>query len=153
MAEPKFISKPGQVDYTNIRYAPALNVVVTFKGKVLLVKRSADLRLYPNVWASIAGFLDDNQSIEQKAYEELHEELGLTKHEVISLQRGSPLLREDETLDKTWLIVPVLARVTTGHFQLDWEASQAQWFDPDDIAKLKPMLLPELDKVIGQFFP
>lgn len=151
MAEPKFLPRPGQVDYTNIRYAPAVDVVVTHAGKVLLLKRSADRRLYPGCWAAVAGFLDDAKSIEDKALEELTEEVGLRPENVANLERGRPHIHEDTSLGKTWLVVPVLARVTTDSFKLDWESSEARWFWPKDIPMLE--LLPGTLQAIGQFFP
>jgi ADP-ribose pyrophosphatase YjhB (NUDIX family) len=151
MSEPKFVPKPGQVDYTDIRYAPVLDVVVTRSGKILLAKRSADRRLYPDCWATIDGFLDDNEAIETKAYEELREELGMSASAVVSLKRGTIMLEEDPELGKTWLVVPVLAEVNTDKFTLDWEASEARWLEPAEIPNLD--LLPGTLDVIGQFFP
>jgi ADP-ribose pyrophosphatase YjhB (NUDIX family) len=151
MPEPIFIPKPGQVDYTDIRYAPALDVVVTFNDQILLVKRSADRRLYPGYWATVDGFLDDNKSIEEKALEELEEEIGYKKSDVDRLVRGQPLLREDKSIGKTWLIVPVQAHVRTKKFSLNWEASEARWMNAADAFDLK--LLPGTKLVISQFFP
>lgn len=149
MAEPKFIPKPGQVDYTNIRYAPVVNTVVTRGGKVLLVQRSSSMRLYPNFWNGISGFLDDGQSIEEKVTEELREELGLDKQNIASLERGAVLLQEAPKYHKTWLVVPVLARVKTADIELDWEAQRAKWYMPAEIEKLD--LLPGFPEVIEQF--
>lgn len=151
MSEPKFVPKPGQVDYTDIRYAPVCNVVVARAGKILLVKRSADRLLYPNCWAAIAGFLDDSDDIETKAYEELREELGIRREQVFSLKRGPVIVREDPAYGKTWLIVTMLATVTTDKFTLDWEASEARWFAPEAIAGLDVM--PGTLAVIEQFSP
>ena len=39
----KFQPKPGQVDFTNIRYAPVANCVLFNEGKILLVKRSDEV--------------------------------------------------------------------------------------------------------------
>jgi hypothetical protein len=47
--------------------------------------------------------------------------------------------------------VPLLARIRTAAFTLDWEASEADWFDPREVGKLD--LLPGTLDVIGQFFP
>jgi hypothetical protein len=47
--EPMFVPRPGQVDYTHIRYAPVLNAVVVCRGKVLLLQRSSGMHSYPNV--------------------------------------------------------------------------------------------------------
>jgi ADP-ribose pyrophosphatase YjhB (NUDIX family) len=151
MSEPTFIPKPGQVDYTDIRYAPVLDVVVTRNGKILLAKRSADRRLYPDCWATIDGFLDDKEDVETKALEELSEELGMDSADVVELKRGNVILHEDPDHAKTWLVVPVLAKVKTDTFTLDWESSEARWFEPKDIPGLD-LLSGTLD-VIGQFFP
>lgn len=71
MKEPKSTPKPGQVDYTNIRYAPVVNIVVTHAGKILLVQRSKNMRLYPGFWNGVSGFLDYAKSIWEKVREEL----------------------------------------------------------------------------------
>ena len=151
MPEPKFVPKPGQVDYTNIRYCPALDVVITRNGKILLAKRSADRRMFPDCWAAVAGFLDDDSGIETKAYEELSEEMGLDRSNVIKLTRGQVIMRDDPKQKKTYFIVTMLAEVNTDKFTLDWEASEARWFSPKEVPKLD--LMPGMKQVIGQFFP
>jgi len=45
--ETKFIPKSGQVDYTNIRYAPTINCIVKYQDEFLLVERSLDSNFYP----------------------------------------------------------------------------------------------------------
>jgi 8-oxo-dGTP pyrophosphatase MutT (NUDIX family) len=151
MAQPKFIPKPGQVDYTTIRYAPTVNIVVTRAGKIFCVQRSAGMRLYPNYWDWVCGFLDDSQSIEEKAYEELREELGINPASVESLTRGEPWIDEAPAYGKTWLIVPVLAKVKTAKFTLDWEAQNSGWFTPEGLEKLN--LVPGSLRTAAQFFP
>jgi ADP-ribose pyrophosphatase YjhB (NUDIX family) len=150
MAEPKFVPKPGQIDYTSIRYAPVLNTVVTYKGKILLVKRSPELRLYPNFWNGISGFLDDNQSIEDKVREELREELGLSAEYISRLDIARPLRQEAPEYAKTWFVVPVRATITTDQITLDWEAAGMQWFTPEEAKALE--LMPNFLDVLTQFF-
>jgi NADH pyrophosphatase NudC (nudix superfamily) len=151
MTQPKFVAKPGQVDYTNIRYCPVIDVIPVRDGKILLVQRAADLTFYPSYWHCIAGFLDDGLSIEEKVYEELGEELGWLTKDIIELKRGQIVLTEAPEYNKTYLVVPVLTTVTEAAIRLDWEASQAQWFEPHDLKKLK--LLPGFFEIAGQFFP
>lgn len=136
MSESRFIPKPGQVDYTNIRYAPTINIVVTHADKILLVKRSRELRLYPGKWDWICGFLDDDKSIEGKALEELGEELGLEADQISKMTRGKVRMDESVAYKKTWIIVPILAEVTTTNYTLDWEASEAKWFSPKELRQL-----------------
>lgn len=150
MPEPTFVPKAGQTDYTNIRYAPVVNVVVAQAGKILLVQRSRDLRFYPGFWHCVAGFLDDSQSIEDKAREELREELGLTAADILGLERAQPVLVEAPEYAKTYLVVPVMARVNTAGFTLDWEASRARWVTPAQARRLK--LVPGFAEVLARFF-
>jgi hypothetical protein len=55
-AEPMFIPRPSQVDYTHIRYAPVLNAVVVYLGKALLPQRNNAMRSYPNHRCGISGY-------------------------------------------------------------------------------------------------
>lgn len=151
MTQPKFIPKPGQVDYTDIRYAPTVNIVVTRNSKIFCVKRSAKMHIYPNKWDWICGFLDDNKSIEEKVYEELEEELGIGPGDIESLTRGEPWIDEAPEYKKTWLIVPVLAKVKTDKFRLDWEAQDSGWFTPEELTKLD--LVAGSLKTAARFFP
>ena len=59
-----FNPKPGQTDYTNVRWAPAINCVVKHADKILIVKRSLDMKFYPGWWNGLGGFLDDDKSLE-----------------------------------------------------------------------------------------
>lgn len=77
--EIKFEPNKGQVDYTNIRYTPVINCVVRHNNMILIVQRNQKMRLYPNFWNGISGFLDDRRSIEEKVKDELREELGSPK--------------------------------------------------------------------------
>ena len=149
VSEPKFTPKPGQTDYTNIRYAPVINIVVTQHGKILLVQRSTSMRLYPNYWNGVSGFLDDDKSVEQKMYEELHEELNIQQSGIESFELGQVLLQEAPEYKKTWLVVPVLVRAKTDKFKFNWEAQRAQWFEPQEIISLN--LLPGFEELIRQF--
>lgn len=151
MTQPKFVPKPGQVDYSHIRYAPVINIVVIHNGKILLAKRSPGLKLYPNLWNGISGFLDDNHDIEDKVYEELSEELGLDKSKIELLTIARPIREEAPDRGKTWLILPVSVQITTTDIQTDWEAAEVHWFSPDEVGKLD--LVPGFHAVLAEFFP
>src|SRR3990167_4834818 len=84
----KFKLKPGQIDYTNARWAPVINCVVKYRDKILVVQRSKNLNLYPGYWNGISGFLDDKRSFEQKVKDELREELGISRRMVKKIRLG-----------------------------------------------------------------
>ncbi|HEY4498837.1 MAG TPA: NUDIX domain-containing protein [Candidatus Paceibacterota bacterium] len=142
---PKFIPKPGQIDYTGIRWAPVINCLVKFKDKILLVRRNKNMNLYPGVWNGISGFLDDDKSLEEKVREELQEELGLHSKDIKSIHLGEIFDQEEPKYQKTWIVHPVLVDVTSDKIRLDWEAQEYQWVTPEEIDKLET--LPGFDRV------
>lgn len=144
--EKKFKPKSGQTDYTNIRWAPVLNCVVMYRGKMLLVERSSSLRLYPGYWNGISRFLDDQKSLREKVFEELREELGIKKSEIISIHPGQVFDQDEPKYQKTWIVHPVLVRVKTDHVSLDWEAQKYKWVTLREAEKLK--LLPGFNIVL-----
>ena len=150
MAEPNFTPKPGQVDYSDIRYSPVVNCVVRLGDYVLLQQRSPEMRLYPSYWNGISGFLDTNGSVEEKALEELSEEAGITKHQVQSLVRGQVLIQEAPEYHKTWIVFPVLATLKSKiKPQLNWEATSLEWVKKDQLAAYN--LLPGFAEVLQTF--
>ncbi len=151
MAEAKFTPKPDQVDYTNIRYAPTINCVITDGKQVLLLQRGSEMRLYPDYWNGASGFLDDAQDLEDKVREELREELGFGPQDIVEITRGRVVLQEAPEYNKTWLVVAVLVTVKTRDFVLDWETKKAEWMLPEEVYSRQ--LLPGFAEVFEQFFP
>ncbi len=148
MMQPTLKLKPGQTDYTNIRYAPVINCVVRYKNKILLVQRSRDLRLYPGYWNGASGFLDDHQSILEKVRTELREELGIPASKIKRIRVGQIFELEAPKYKKTWIIHPVLVDVTTNDIRLDWEAQNFAWVTLAEAKKKKT--LPGFDRVLTE---
>lgn len=151
MAHTPFVPKPGQIDYTNVRWAPVINCVLMHKGKILIVKRSKDLELYPGYWNGIGGFLDDKKSLEEKVREELYEELGIKKQGIISLRLGEIFDAEAPEYQKTFVVHPVFIEVKTSAISLDWEAEEYAWVTVSETKQYK--LTPSFIKVLAILFP
>jgi isopentenyldiphosphate isomerase len=143
-----FKPKTGQIDYTNARWAPVINCVLRFDGKILLVQRSGELNFYPSYWNGISGFLDDQKSLNQKVFEELKEELGIPRAKIKKIQLGEIFDQEEPKYKKTWIVHPVLVDVKTNKIKLDWEAKNYKWLTLSEAEKLK--LLPGFDKVLSK---
>ena len=146
----KFQPKPGQIDYTNIRRAPVINCVVKYKDKILIIKRSASLNFYPNYWNGISGFLDDGRSVEEKAKDELREELGIAEQNILSIKQGGVFEQEEEKYGKLWVVHPVLIEVSHDRIILDWEAQDFKWIKVEEAVKYN--LLPGFDRVLDKLF-
>ncbi len=108
----RFKARKDQVDYTKARWAPVINCVVRFNGKILLVKRSEKLNFYPGYWNGISGFLDDQKSLKEKVLEELHEELGLASASIVNIQPGQIFDQEEPQYKKTWIVTLFSSRST-----------------------------------------
>ena len=145
-----FNPKPGQIDYTSVRWAPAINCVVKHADKILIVKRSLDMKFYPGWWNGLGGFLDDDKSLEEKVKEEIMEEIGIEEKDIISIKLGEIFDYDDPELGKTWIIHPALVEVKTNKVVLDWEADDYRWARPDELAGFE--ITPSFKKIIAGFF-
>lgn len=127
-----FHPKPGQVDYTNIRWVPVINCVVRHGEKILLVKRSDKVGWYPGYWNGISGFLDDHRSLEQTVKDELAEEVGIPASAVTTVTLGPIFHHDQPEQKKTWIVHPILVDVTTGEVKRDWESQEHAWVSPNN---------------------
>ncbi|QQG46053.1 MAG: NUDIX domain-containing protein [Candidatus Niyogibacteria bacterium] len=151
MKKPLFKLKPGQVDYTNARWAPVINCVLKYRGKILIVQRSKTLNFYPGYWNGISGFLDDKRTLEHKVKDELREELGISPNKVKKIKLGEIFHQDAPKYGKTWIVHPILVEVLSDKIKLDWEARNYKWIKPQETKKFK--LLPGFDKVLQKLFP
>lgn len=146
----KFKPKPGQIDYTNTRWAPVINCVLQYKNKILILKRSDKLSFYPGRWNGLSGFLDDKRSLREKVLEEIGEEVGIKKTDIISIKPGQIFDQEEPKHKKTWIVHPVLVKIKTDKIKTDWEAQDYRWIIPADTKKYK--LMPGFDLVLKKVF-
>ena len=151
MKKSLFKPKPGQTDFTNVRWAPVINCVLKHKNKLLVVQRSKGLNFYPGYWNGISGFLDDQRSLRQKISNELREELGIPQAKIKKIRLGEIFDQEEPKYKKTWIVHPVLVEVETNKVKLDWEARNYKWLTLQGVKKLK--LLPGFDEVLRRLSP
>jgi len=135
----------GRINYSKSSKAAVVTVFIKYKDKILLLKRSDKVRTYKNKWNSVAGYLDELKSIDEKALEELKEEIGLNPKSVASLTTGKPFKMFDMKIRKTWFVHPVLVKVKNKpNIKLDWEHSNYRWINPKDLIKFD--IVPNLSK-------
>ena len=150
-AKPAFQPSRDQTDYTHARWAPVINCVVKYGSRMLVVRRSPEINFYPGYWNGISGFLDDHQSLTEKVYSELKEELGLTKSQIAKIEIGDIFDQDEPKYNKTWIVHPVLVEVKTDKVRLDWEASDYKWLTLSEVKKIK--LLPSFAETLERLLP
>lgn len=148
--KPKFIPKPGQIDYTDIRYAPVIACAIQCGDRILILRRSSNMKFYPGLWNGVGGFLDDKKDVKDKAYEELKEELNIKDKDVISIERGQIFDWDEPEYGKTYIIYPILVTLKTDKIKLDWEATEYKWIKPGQIENFK--IVPSFGRTLGTFF-
>lgn len=121
-----------RINYSESKRAPVVVCFVKYADTFLLLKRSDKVLAYKNLWSSLAGFLDDEKSVEEKVFEELREELGIMKENVRRVVIGDTYTFRDETLGKEWIRHLCIAEVTSPEIRLDWEHTDFRWIHPDE---------------------
>lgn len=146
-----FQPKKGQVDFTHARWVPVMVCAVQFRKKILLVRRSLEMNIYPGFWNGIGGYLDDKKTLFEKAKEELREEAGIRTKDILSFRAGKIFEVDDPKYKKTWIFHPVLVKVKNDVIRLDWEADAYRWVFVED-ARRVPKMIPTYLIVIDTFF-
>lgn len=118
----------GRINFTGVRKAPVLNVVVCFNDEILIVKRSQKVSAYKGLWNGISGFIDEPRSIEDFATQEVKEELSIIPN---NIKVALPYEVDDRKIDRVWIVYPVLAMLKNKPaIILDWEHTDFAWIKP-----------------------
>jgi len=131
----------GRINYTGCVRAPVLNCVVRYQGQVLLLQRSDKVANYKGYWNFVAGFLDYVKPLEEKALDEVTEEIGITNDDVQSVRCAEPYEVFDSNLKKTWIVHPVLVDLKRKpDVKLDWEHTNYAWILPTELSKYEVVI-------------
>ncbi len=130
------------------------NVVTCFlrhESKVLLLKRSRDVRTHRGKWAGVSGTIESATPVDQ-ALTEIREETGLERDDVRLIGQAAPLDVPDPENDVIWLVHAFLFEIENPtKVRLDWEHTECRWVDPADIGRFDTVpLLKETWELVGQ---
>ena len=140
---PKF--PDGRINYSNCKKAPVITVVVKYKDKILLLKRSDNVSTYKGKWQVVAGYLDEIKSIKEKVLEELREEIRVEENIIDKIIIGDYFEFEDSDIGKTWIVTPVLVELKEKpKISIDREHTDFRWITPKEIRKFD--IVPNLDE-------
>lgn len=122
--------------------------VLTFQGKILILKRSDKVGTYRGLWACVSGYIEKGEEADETALREITEELGLAKDDVKLLKKGDVIYARDNTM--LWAIRPFLFAANKTEFIIDWEHVEYKWIFPDEIVDYNTV--PKLKETIDCLF-
>jgi ADP-ribose pyrophosphatase YjhB (NUDIX family) len=137
-------------DYTHAHSAPVIVIFVKYRDKFLLVKRSEKMLTYKGLWSCLAGFVDDEKTMEEKVRFEIVEELGLKETDIKEIKQGDTYLFVDEELNREWIRHLFLVEITNPNIKLSWEHTEMLWVLPEDATKNEttPGFKEDLEKIL-----
>lgn len=142
----------GRIDYTKSETCLVLTVFIIYNDKMLLLKRSEKVGTYKNKWNTVTGYIDEKKPIYLKILDEIKEELGITKNNILSYNLYESFEFKDKTINKKWIIYPSkIELINNPKIKLDWEHSEFRWINSKDLLKydIVPKLDLSLNKVIN----
>ncbi|WP_395399380.1 NUDIX domain-containing protein [Arthrobacter sp. UC242_113] len=126
-------------------------VVVEWRGRVALFKRSQSVGHERGLWHCITGYLEPGVSPRQQALVELEEEAGLTPQELAGFESGEPLLISDDG-GNPWLVHTFTAVSTRRRLVINDEHDAYRWTAPSKISRFSNRV-PWLDAVLQGVMP
>lgn len=126
--------QPPEPDRTDV-----VTVFLQRNDRVLVARRSKNVRTYRGRWAGISGYLEREDPRDQ-ALEEILEETGLRNDDVSLADEGELLSVDDPDNDRYWTVHPFRFTVDpagASEVELDREHREFRWVEPDRLRDLE----------------
>ena len=120
---------------------------ITDNDKFLILKRSQKVKTMKGLWAGISGIIENNEEPFERAKIEIFEELGIPENRISLLKSVDQIQVESpQYKNHEWEIFPFLFEAKEPKIKLNWENSEYQWINADEISNYETV--PNLEKVL-----
>src|SRR4051794_7149562 len=89
----------GRLDYSDAPEAAVVDCYVTHSYRLLILKRAQPLAGSLTAWHVVSGYLDEECTLQEKVFEEVFEEIGVSW--ITSMKDTDPYVHLDA---KTWTV-------------------------------------------------
>ena len=122
---------------------------ITNDQKILLLKRSNQVKTMKCLWAGISGIIEKGDKTPlSRAKIEIFEEVGIKEEELKLLKAVQQLsIVSPQYKNHEWNIFPFLFSTKNMEIKLNWENSEFKWIKPTEIVNYKTV--PDLDKILS----
>ncbi len=120
---------------------------LTDNDKFLILKRSQKVKTMKGLWAGVSGIIEKNEDPLERAKIEIFEELGIPENRISLLKSVDQIQVESpQYKNHEWEIFPFLFEAKGPEIKLNWENSEYQWINADEISNYETV--PNLEKVL-----
>ena len=128
-----------------------VTVFLTNSQKILLLKRSKEVKSMKNLWAGISGIIEGDEKPINRAKIEIYEEVGIKESSIKLIKEGETILIESPQYENhQWEVYPFLFSCDNIEIKLNWENSDSKWISVNDLDDF--ITVPSLDKVLTRLF-
>lgn len=141
----------GYVELETVRRRDVVTSFLRHRGRLLLLRRSAEVGSFQGYWAGVSGYLEGDEEPEDRARVEILEETGVRDPQLLGA--GNVVLARGREPEAVWAVHPFLFDVASDDVTLDWEHDAYKWVAPETLGsyqtvpKLHAALRGVLEKV------
>ncbi len=128
----------GRVDFTHAAVTPLLSVIPYYKGRILLLRRSSQVRRHKGLWGNVSCSIDRlDLTLEEMARHALHDEASIHYHHIKRIKFAEPYQVSDaQKAGHAWMVFPALAELQEKpDIILSWEYSDHVWISPEHLGE------------------
>ena len=135
--------------YTNYKTVLSVNALIFSEGKLLLLKRSADKKVDPNMYAGIGGKVEPHEDFYSALLREIEEETGIT--ELKSVKLYSVTQHPFPPTDNEWVNLYFLVTIEKQIEIPKSDDGEFFWIDPSETEDLPmPQDLKKYIKILSE---
>ena len=133
---------------SNLRFTNIVTSFIKNDDKVLILKRSDKVKSMKCLWAGISGIIEkDDITPLDRAKTEIFEETGINEKEIELLKSMEQIkIKSAQYRNHEWNIFPFLFKTKNPKIKLNWENSDFNWIEPNQIKNYETV--PELEKIL-----
>ncbi|MEK6957341.1 MAG: NUDIX domain-containing protein [Thermoproteota archaeon] len=130
-----------------MRATKIVTCFITNENKILLLKRSDEVKSMKGLWAGVSGIIEKDEPPLARAKREIFEEIGLHEGQIKLLKSEKEMrIVSPQYKNHEWLVFPFLFGAENQTIKLNWENSDYRWISIDEIKNFETV--PSLDKVL-----
>ena len=115
--------------------------------KILVLKRSQQVRTMKGLWAGVSGIIENNEAPIKRAKIEIFEEVGIKEQNIKLIKSGSEVFVESpQYKNHQWVISPFLFQTEISDIKLNWENSEFRWIHVNELKEFNTV--PSLEKIL-----